>query len=768
MKWRAVLFLVLAMVCAASFVGCPANPAPVRVHGQTKLTILHTADIHSRLFPYELEISQTDAALGLGVAGTVATVGGVARVAYILDRERARSDRVLHIDGGDTFQGAPVFNFFRGEPEVRAMSAMGTDVQVIANHEFDDGALNVRIQHEKWGDFPLLAANYKIEDPDSVGNPELHNLLKPFAVFNVRGLRVGVIGMGNLSSLASLFQRPSRLGVTPLNTIDTAQAYVDLLRPLVDLIVVDSHLGLNADLAMIKGTTGIDIVLGSHNHIVLQPPKVLDDCAKVDKQGRHYIQTTDAYGNPGPRRYCNPRPVLEVHSGAYAKYVGRLDIIASDNPKDMGILPCKQAKTNGRCYDPVNGFEIVSHQYKLIPVTDNVPQDRAVAEMLEPYKQHLDELVDLDLLVGYAPDGSKRFGTSGGDSPLGNMIATGMWRRLGIQSDFALTNTTGIRADMVPGPVTIAEMFDIFPFDNSITKMQLSGTEVQEMFDFVARRSAGRGCVSQAQIAGARVVLDCNGCSTVKSTPQCKTDTECPSHNCNQVTGHCVPQPCAEHIYIGASDKPCSTDLDCGKNMQNSCDMDNPDKNKQGRCLLPITPTGSYEFATSNYLAGGGSGFTVLKRNTTQHDSHIQQRDALIDWIRAGHPCGYTAPKDQKASASYDKSGLLKCGTDKGCVSVLGSGYVCACPEDAAESPDGTCSSNGSCSDGRCVLAQCRQDVANYHRQRCQNPSTAKDLATCTTHKSACEIGGEECKFLACINHDRGNFSDNRVMMVGR
>ncbi len=748
--------MALAMVCAASFVGCPADPVPVRVHGQTKLTILHTADIHSRLFPYALQISQTDAALGLGVAGTVATVGGAARVAYILDRERARADRVLHIDGGDAFQGAPVFNYFNGEAEVRSLSMMGTNVQVIANHEFDKGALNCRLQHEKWGNFPLLAANYKVQDPDTVGNPELHNLLKPFTVFNVRGLRVGVIGMGNLSSLSSLFERPSRLGVTPLDTVDTAQAYVDLLRPLVDLVIVDSHLGLNADLEMIKHTTGIDIVLGSHNHIVLQPPKVLDDCASVDSQGRHYIQLKDADGNPGPRRYCNPRPVLEVHSGAFAKYVGRLDIVASNSPADLPPK-CTKVQTSGRCYDPINGFEIISHQYKLIPITDNVPQNRAVAELLEPYRQHLDELVDLDLLVGYAPDGSKRFGTGGGDSPLGNMIATGMWRRLGIETDFSLTNTTGIRADMVPGPVTIEQMFNIFPFDNSISKMQLSGVEVQEMFDFVARRSAGRGCASQAQIAGARVVLNCTGCSRVKSTQSCTTDKDCLSHSCNN--GKCAPQPCAEHIYIGSSSKACSSDADCG-NQLNACDMDNPDANGKGRCLLQIDPTGSYEFATSNYLAGGGSGFTVLKRNTTQFDTHIQQRDALIDWIRAGHPCGY--------SASYGtKDGLKKCSTDNDCSSV-GTGYVCACPEDATQSPDGTCSSNGSCSDGRCVLASCRQDVADYHRQRCTNPSTAKNIATCTTNKSACEIGGEECKFLACIDRTRGNFSDNRVLMVGR
>src|SRR6185436_19595303 len=92
---------------------------------------------------------------------------------------------------------------------------------------------------------------------------------------------------------------------------------------------------------------------------------------------------------------------------------------------------------------------------------------------------------------------------------LGNLIATAMWLRLGIQTDFSLTNSTGIRTDLVPGPVTVEQMFNIFPFDNSITKMNLSGVEVQELMDFVARRGAGRGCVSQIQIAGARMVVDC-------------------------------------------------------------------------------------------------------------------------------------------------------------------------------------------------------------------------------------------------------------------
>ena len=77
------------------------------------------------------DVMVLDADLGLGTLGSVANVGGVGRLAYVIGRERARSERVLHLDSGDCFQGAPIFNFYSGEPEVRSLSAMGIDAAVV-------------------------------------------------------------------------------------------------------------------------------------------------------------------------------------------------------------------------------------------------------------------------------------------------------------------------------------------------------------------------------------------------------------------------------------------------------------------------------------------------------------------------------------------------------------------------------------------------------------------------------------------------------------
>lgn len=801
-RFRARFYAAALSLCglglaAASVPACASTddakavdrPCPDGQACQVNLTLLHTSDIHSRLFPYEQVITQVDAALGLGALDEVANVGGVARMAYVLNRERARSARVLHFDSGDCFQGAPIFNFFAGEPEVRAMSALGTDAAVVGNHEFDRGAQNVFTQFQNWSNFALLAANYKFEQAaqDIPNFGAVGAVSRPFVVMNTGGLRVAAIGMANLSSITSIFDQPNSMGILPLNTVDVAQFYVDLLRPYVDLVVMVTHLGLEVDQMMVRGTTGIDVVLGGHNHIVINPPQQIRDCS-ADPQNPGFVWTLDPNktydpdatppddddpalkgpaGNYDPdghpfaiKRACHPRNVVIAHSGAFAKYVGRLDLVLSNDANRVS------PDGDPSHYEPVNGFEVESSQYTSFPIDASVPEDPVVIDMLQPYRRVLDNVADLNILVGYSPEGSKRISSSGGDSPLGNVVGNAIWLRLGIQTDFSLTNSTGIRADLNPGPVTTEQIYNIFPFDNSITKMQLSGVEVQQLFDFTARRAAGRGCTSQVQIAGARVRLNCSTCTSTTDVA-CNVDTDCEAvrGRCDADKHFCIVSACAENIYIGHVRRDgnyvyCTSDDECrdpnGPPLPGSCDRSGG--GDQGICLSPIKPTNLYDLATSNYLAGGGSGFRVLQRNTTQFDTKVQQRDALIDYLRAGKPCGY----DPVANATND--GLRACSTDDECA----DGFACACPGHVEESGSPvTCRSTGSCDagQGRCVLRDCRDSVARFHAQRC---ATAPDQEACRTSVGACQLGGEQCKILACIDHTMGSFSDNRVEMIGR
>jgi 5'-nucleotidase len=488
--------------------------APVLDGHAVRLTFLHTSDIHSRLFEYDFDPSFTDQQLGL--AEDAGPYGGISEIAAILRRERAKAGRVLHLDSGDSFQGAVVFNQFGGEVEYRTLSEAGLDGAVVANHEFDKGAANLAEQIGNWATFPLLAANYDFEDADLPWTTELEDLVVPSVMYDLDGLRVGVIGMANISSLNSIYEESNSMDLKVLEPGEVIPAEAAKLKDQgADIIVVVSHMGLEEDELMAETFPDIDLILGGHNHIALDPPLVVTN----EETGKR---------------------VIICHSGAFAKFVGRLDLVIQDH-------------------------QILSHEYQLFPVDRSTPKDPAVEEILEEYRTQLETDLNLDQVIGYAEEPLMRYGSTGGDSMLGNFAAEAMRSYPGVETEIALTNTLGIRADIPAGNITLDVLFNSMPFDNTITTMFLSGREVQELLDYVAERSAERGCNAQAQVAGIEFQMDC-------------------------------ADEVARDIRINGA---------------------------------PLDLDGTYELATNNYIAHGGSGFSMLKRNTTQIDTGVSIRDVV-------------------------------------------------------------------------------------------------------------------------------------------
>ncbi len=565
---------VVAIVCLA---GCTVErPQPNLVGQDIHLTIIHTSDIHSRLFPYNFVPNTFDQDYGLLPAN--APFGGIARIATLAKRIRNESARSLWLDSGDAFQGAPVFNMFKGEAEMRALSLAGMDGEVLGNHEFDLGAKNLYEKIDAWSQFPHLAANYAWEDQKS---RSLKDVVKPFYIYDLDGLRVGVIGMGNQDTLSSIYEGGNSLGFRPVEDRIALDNYTRLLRPQVDLIVVISHIGLDADEGLTAAEAedsnitvpGVDLILGGHLHIVTNPPKLLPN-----DDGSTYCKTTD----------CK---TLLVHSGAFAKFVGRLD------------LTVRVGENNA---DPEKRSRIVSFAYKNIPVDSKIPEDADVANLMWPYSVKLNQEIDLNGVFAWvAPGGPMgtekilRNDQGGGDSQLGNLVARAMQVQQGVDAEFSITNSLGIRADFERGALTNEQMFNVFPFENSITVMYLSGQEVQDTLDFVARKSASRGCRTQAQVSGITFDMVCKG--------------DCPSLD---PTSGVKATACAKNIYIGEN-----------------CRNNNPDGPVDPTRCAPLSLSGLYRVAVNDYIAGGGSGFIVLKRNTSQQNTGISLRDALTVYL---------------------------------------------------------------------------------------------------------------------------------------
>jgi hypothetical protein len=264
-------------------------------------------------------------------------------------------------------------------------------------------------------------------------------------------------------------------------------------------------------------------------------------------------------------------------------------------------------------------------------------EDVPTAGLLQQYVTGLDFALSLTQIYAYAPkDIERRNSSTGGDSPLGNLTADSMRVRQRVQAEMALTNTLGIRDNLYAGPINQESMFNVFPFENTINVMYLSGKEMQELFDFVAERSSDRGCQAQAQISGARFQMDCA-----------------------QAELNALRMPC--------SCAPGTAELDPTCPGQNDCPTDNREGRAPWQCLedsdthehrcwahsgtdiqingAPLYEFATYKIAVNDYIAKGGSGFQVLKRNTSRQETSISLRDSLVGYMQNFCNCGdFTNP----------------------------------------------------------------------------------------------------------------------------
>lgn len=228
----------------------------------TKLTILHTNDVHSRLEPFGDD------------GGKYAGQGGVAARAALMAAIRAQEEHVLLLDAGDIFQGTPYFNLYKGEPEIKAMAAMKYDAVTMGNHDFDAGVEGFAAQLPH-ANFPVLVANY-----DFTGTA-LEGKTLPYTTIKKGGIRVGIFGLG--IQLRGLVPDDAYGTTQYLEPIQIAQSTTDKLRKRehCDLVICLSHLGYEyeyskvSDKILAKETSGIDLIIGGHTHTFLERPVVI-------------------------------------------------------------------------------------------------------------------------------------------------------------------------------------------------------------------------------------------------------------------------------------------------------------------------------------------------------------------------------------------------------------------------------------------------------------------------------------------------------------
>ncbi len=231
---------------------------------ETVITILHTNDTHSQINPLPANDRMNPG------------MGGVARRATLVKRIRQSNPNTLLIDAGDVLQGTPYFNFYKGEVEYKAMSAIGYDVGTLGNHEFDNG-VDALAAALKFANFDLVSANYDVQ------GTALEGRIKPYVVRTVGGIRIGLFGLG--ISPVALITPANFKGINYRDPVASARTVVTTLRENEHcaLVVCMSHLGYYeeskpgqiGDSQLAAQVDGIDFIASGHTHTFMEKPVIV-------------------------------------------------------------------------------------------------------------------------------------------------------------------------------------------------------------------------------------------------------------------------------------------------------------------------------------------------------------------------------------------------------------------------------------------------------------------------------------------------------------
>lgn len=237
------------------------NLSSIVAPNETKLTILHTNDQHSRIEPFDASYTKNP------------NQGGFARRAHLIHQIRQQEKNVLLLDSGDIFQGTPYFNLFGGELEFKLMSMMGYDASTMGNHDFDNG-LEGFLKVLPNAKFPFICSNYDFS------NTILDGRTEQYKIFSKDGIKIGIFGIG--IKLEGLVGKKQYGETKYLDGVEMAQYYADFLRKekKCDLVICLSHIGYSydegdmlSDVKLAAATDNIDLILGGHTHTFLPEPQ---------------------------------------------------------------------------------------------------------------------------------------------------------------------------------------------------------------------------------------------------------------------------------------------------------------------------------------------------------------------------------------------------------------------------------------------------------------------------------------------------------------
>ena len=358
----------------------------------------------------------------------------IGRVDTLLDNLENKNGDYIKIANGDILQGSYISSKTYGYALIESLNVMDFDVFVIGNHEFDWGLDKIAAYKDGnlsngEANFPFLGANIYYK-----GTKKRPEWIDPYAIINYGNLKVGIIGLigGTYeSSILTSHVKDYEFVDDPTQIVSD---YAKKLRTDkdCDVVIIATHdydKTQNSKYANLSGDSRIDAIFCAHTHQRITEELTRKDGVKI----------------PVVQNYDKNDTVQEV-------------VIKLDDSKNM------------------NGYS--TQLYYMKDFSDN-PRYDISSNLNSVYQKYNKLIVESDSVIGNTSSYLN-------DDALGVLAAKGMFYYNYNNSDYsvidlAVLNTGGVRSTIDSGDITIAEVFNTFPFENRIYLIKAPGSLLNKL-----------------------------------------------------------------------------------------------------------------------------------------------------------------------------------------------------------------------------------------------------------------------------------------------
>jgi len=411
------------------------------LHDETVcISILHTTDLHGHILP----TSDYD--------GT-ADRGGIARCVTQIRRWRQQNPNSILIDAGDVYQGTDVSLRNKGELMIDLFNHLKYDAWVIGNHEFD-WTIEPFHQALQRSAMPVLAANTLLEGNPAGELPDAKNPLakiQPYILREIAGIRLAVIGI-TTPGMPFWLPREFTAGIDFEHPVEPVRRAIAKAKgDGADAVVLTGHMGL-------KPRTGGDDFANSVMALTSEFPGVVAFIAGHTHQAI-------------PSRVTNG--VLFTQADHFGIHVGRVDLLFDRTSK-------KLLHREAICELMDNRF----HRDQVVISRVASQLTESAADLAQPIGE-LAEVLRAQSQPGRPSDIEKLIGAA--------IIESLLERKVAI--DGVIHGVFDSNAQLLAGPKTINDIWNIIPYENFVVTATLSPDEIKTVMEEVYASHEARNLV---------------------------------------------------------------------------------------------------------------------------------------------------------------------------------------------------------------------------------------------------------------------------------